>query len=40
MIGEMRDAASFTAAITAAETGHLVLTTLHTDTASRPSRAY
>jgi twitching motility protein PilT len=30
MIGEMRDAATMRAAMTAAETGHLVLTTLHT----------
>lgn len=30
LIGEMRDAATMRAAITAAETGHLVLTTLHT----------
>ena len=29
MIGEMRDAQSFLAALAAAETGHLVLTTLH-----------
>jgi twitching motility protein PilT len=30
MIGEMRDATSFRAAISAADTGHLVLSTLHT----------
>lgn len=30
MIGEMRDAYSFSAAISAADTGHLVLSTLHT----------
>ncbi len=30
MIGEMRDATSFSAAISAADTGHLVLSTLHT----------
>ena len=30
MIGEMRDATSFAAAISAADTGHLVLSTLHT----------
>src|SRR5213078_123484 len=30
MIGEMRDAVSFTAAMSAADTGHLVLSTLHT----------
>ena len=35
MIGEMRDAESFAAALAASETGHLVLTTLHTDTASQ-----
>lgn len=35
MVGEMRDAESFTAALAASETGHLVLTTLHTDTASQ-----
>jgi len=33
MIGEMRDAESMGIAITAAETGHLVLSTLHTQTA-------
>jgi twitching motility protein PilT len=35
MIGEMRDAVSFQAAIGAADTGHLVLSTLHTTTASQ-----
>ncbi|HOY56640.1 MAG TPA: PilT/PilU family type 4a pilus ATPase [Verrucomicrobiota bacterium] len=35
MIGEMRDAVSFMAAINAADTGHLVLSTLHTTTASQ-----
>ena len=30
MIGEMRDATSFSAAMSAADTGHLVFTTLHT----------
>src|SRR5256885_14052966 len=30
MIGEMRDAISFSAAMSAADTGHLVLSTLHT----------
>jgi twitching motility protein PilT len=30
MIGEMRDAISFTAAMSAADTGHLVLSTIHT----------
>src|SRR6202030_2998251 len=34
MIGEMRDATSFTAAMSAAETGHLVLSTLHTTNAA------
>jgi pilus retraction protein PilT len=34
MIGEMRDAESFLAALTAAETGHLVLSTLHTSNAA------
>lgn len=33
MIGEMRDPESISIAITAAETGHLVLSTLHTQTA-------
>lgn len=33
MIGEMRDVESISIAITAAETGHLVLSTLHTQTA-------
>src|ERR1043166_666004 len=33
MIGEMRDSQSFMAALSAADTGHLVLTTLHTNTA-------
>jgi twitching motility protein PilT len=35
MIGEMRDAASFSAAMSAADTGHLVLSTLHTTTAAQ-----
>jgi twitching motility protein PilT len=35
MIGEMRDATSFSAAMSAADTGHLVLTTLHTLNASQ-----
>ena len=35
MIGEMRDAISFMAAINAADTGHLVLSTLHTTNASQ-----
>ena len=34
MVGEMRDCQSFMAALAAADTGHLVLTTLHTTTAS------
>jgi twitching motility protein PilT len=34
MIGEMRDATSFAAAMSAAETGHLVLSTLHTTNAA------
>jgi twitching motility protein PilT len=33
VIGEMRDAASFTAALHAADTGHLVLATLHANSA-------
>src|SRR5438105_8812551 len=35
MIGEMRDALSFTAAMSAADTGHLVLSTLHTNNAGQ-----
>jgi len=35
MIGEMRDATSFSAAMSAADTGHLVLSTLHTTNASQ-----
>lgn len=34
MIGEMRDAETISAALTAAETGHLVLSTLHTNSAA------
>lgn len=34
MVGEMRDAISFQAAMSAADTGHLVLSTLHTTNAS------
>ena len=34
MVGEMRDAQSFTTAVVAADTGHLVLSTLHTANAS------
>src|SRR6266478_5371981 len=35
MIGEMRDALSFQAAMSAADTGHLVLSTVHTTNASK-----
>src|SRR6266700_6019911 len=35
MVGEMRDSTSFTAAMSAADTGHLVLSTLHTTTAGQ-----
>ncbi len=35
MIGEMRDATSISTALTAAETGHLVFSTLHTNSASQ-----
>jgi twitching motility protein PilT len=35
MIGELRDAESMSTAVTAAETGHLVFSTLHTASASR-----
>jgi twitching motility protein PilT len=35
MIGEMRDDISFSAAMSAADTGHLVLSTLHTTTAAQ-----
>lgn len=35
MIGEMRDAESISTAMTAAETGHLVFSTLHTNSASQ-----
>ena len=35
MIGEMRDAESFMAALAAAETGHLIFSTLHTGTAGQ-----
>ncbi|MFN7140168.1 MAG: type IV pilus twitching motility protein PilT, partial [Limisphaerales bacterium] len=34
MVGEMRDSVSFAAAMSAADTGHLVLSTLHTTTAA------
>jgi len=35
MIGEMRDSVSFTAAMSAADTGHLVLSTVHTTNAGQ-----
>lgn len=35
VVGEMRDAATMAAALTAAETGHLVFTTLHTNDTSQ-----
>lgn len=35
MLGEMRDSTSFTAAMSAADTGHLVVSTLHTTNASQ-----
>ena len=35
MVGEMRDSLSFSAAMSAADTGHLVLSTLHTTNASQ-----
>src|SRR5689334_14068927 len=35
MIGEMRDSVSFTASMSAADTGHLVLSTLHTTNAAQ-----
>jgi len=35
MIGEMRDPETISTAVTAAETGHLVLSTLHTNTAGQ-----
>ncbi len=35
MLGEMRDSDTISAAVTAAETGHLVLSTLHTNSASQ-----
>lgn len=35
MVGEMRDAESFRAALTAAETGHLVLSTVHSNNAAQ-----
>ena len=35
MVGEMRDPETMATAITAAETGHLVFTTLHTNSASQ-----
>ncbi len=39
LIGEIRDADSMKIALTAADTGHLVLSTLHTTTPRRPSAA-
>src|SRR3989344_4773720 len=36
MIGEMRDPETISTAVTAAETGHLVLSTLHTNNAAQP----
>ena len=39
MVGEMRDAISFKASISAADTGHMVMSTMHTtDAASSPGR--
>ncbi|HEY4522618.1 MAG TPA: PilT/PilU family type 4a pilus ATPase [Candidatus Paceibacterota bacterium] len=35
LVGEMRDSETMAAAVTAAETGHLVFSTLHTNTASQ-----
>ncbi|MBW8863410.1 MAG: PilT/PilU family type 4a pilus ATPase [Verrucomicrobia bacterium] len=35
MLGEMRDAVTFNAAMSAADTGHLVMSTLHTTTAAQ-----
>jgi twitching motility protein PilT len=35
MVGEMRDPETVSAAVTAAETGHLVVSTLHTNNASQ-----
>ena len=35
MVGEMRDAESIATALTASETGHLVFSTLHTNSASQ-----
>jgi twitching motility protein PilT len=35
LVGEMRDSGTIAAAVTAAETGHLVLSTLHTNNASQ-----
>lgn len=35
LVGEMRDAATISTAVTAAETGHLVFSTLHTNNASQ-----
>ena len=39
LVGEMRDLETIEAALTIAETGHLVFATLHTNAACRPSTA-
>jgi twitching motility protein PilT len=39
LVGEMRDLETIEIALTAAETGHLVMATLHTQDAARPSTA-
>ena len=39
MVGEIRDSETAEIAVQAALTGHLVLSTLHTNDASAPSRA-
>lgn len=40
MLGEMRDYETVQTALTAAETGHLLLSSLHTVGAAKPSTAY
>lgn len=40
LLGELRDAETIRLALTAAETGHLVLATLHTRGRRRPSRGW
>lgn len=40
LVGEMRDLETISIAITAAETGHLVLSTLHTIGAAEHNRPY